>query len=366
MMLPTDTSFGIGFRRAGGTILALIVVLSLTAAACTSDNAGEKHEGSASKQVVLVTYESFALPEEAAAEFHRRTGATIKVIKSGDASAMLTKGLLSAGSPEGDVIFGVDNFLATRALSGDLLDSVKVPAAARISSDFKLGAGADDRLIPIDHGEVCMNIDPSWFTQKGIAPPSTLEDLAAPEYKGLTVISSPVTSTPGIAFLVGTVEVFGDDGWQDYWKALRANDVMVRPSWSDAYYTDYTVSGGDRPVVLSYASSPPAEVVFSEGKRTEPVSQVMTSSCVAQIEYAGLLKGAKNPELGAELIRFMIDSDWQRDLPLSNFVYPVTDVELPEEFVKWAPPVKSPLRVPAETVDSMRDEWIEGWRQVME
>ena len=147
---------------------------------------------------------------------------------------------------------------------------------------------------------------------------------------------SPVTSSPGLAFLIGTVDRFGEQGWFEYWEQLGDNGVRVRPSWDDAYSTDYTVSGGDRPIVLSYASSPPAEVIFSEGERSEPASTVMLDSCTAQREFAGVLRGTDRPELAAELVEFMLSDDWQQGLPLANFVFPVMDVELPEEFSTWA------------------------------
>lgn len=345
-----------------GLALGLLVVVGLAGVtACGSDEprAQRGHE------VVLVTYESFALPERAAAEFTRRTGTRIRVIRSGDAAEMLTKALLGAGAPEGDVIFGIDNMLAAKALAADLLAEDTHAGEDSAAGDFAV-PGAKGRLVPIDHGEVCLNLDPTWFEQHGVEAPTSLADLVDARYKGLTVISSPVTSSPGLALLVGTVAEFGEDGWRDYWQRLKANDVLVRPSWSDAYYGDYTVSGGKRPIVLSYASSPPAEVVFSEGKRTQPVSQVLTGTCVAQIEYAGVLRGTKHAATAQELLQFMQSPEWQRELPLTNFVYPVADVELPEEFRRWAPPVADPLSLSPTVIDAGRERWIEAWREIME
>lgn len=361
-------SAGIRRIRVGLLVSAVVLVISLIAVACaSSDESGRTGEGgSKEKEVVLVTYESFALPKSAAAAFRKQTGARIRVVDTGDAAEMLTKALLSAGAPEGDVIFGIDNTLVTRALNSDLLVGMDPESTALVPPEFRLTGKAADKLVAVDHGDVCMNLDPSWFADRNLTPPSSLEDLAAPAYKGLTVISSPVTSSPGLAMLIGTVAEFGTSGWEGYWRRLKANDVLVRPSWSDAYYNDYTVSGGGRPIVLSYASSPPAEVVFSEGKRTEPVSTVMGASCVSQVEYAGILRGARHPELAAKLIRFMLSPDWQVELPLSNFVYPVTDVDLPSEFRRWAPAVPDPLSLPTEQIDSNRDKWVEKWRDIME
>lgn len=285
---------------------------------------------------------------------------------AGDSGTMLTGALLSAGDPEGDVIFGIDDTSATRALDGDLLDPVEPSTLAAVPDAALAEGDGDGRLLPIDQGDVCMNVDEGWFEAEGIEPPTTLDQLAEPAYRDLLVVSSPVTSSPGLAFLTGTIDRYGEDGWLGYWSRLADNGVRIRPSWDDAYYTDYTVSGGDRPIVLSYASSPPAEVVFSEGERTEPASGVLLDSCTAQTEYAGVLRGAAEPELAQELLAAMVGPGWQAELPLTNFVFPVTDVELPEVFRTWAPRAEAPMGLDPAAIDAGRDRWIEQWREQME
>jgi len=350
--------------------VSILVAAAAVAVGCTSDDSGSSDASSggssAGDVVVLVTYDSFALPEDAAAIFEERTGAQIQVVASGDSGTMLTKALLSAGAPEGDVIFGIDNTLATRAISEDLLEPFSPAAIDTVPEKYLLEGDAGDRLVPIDTGDVCLNLDQRWFTGQGLALPTTLEQLTDPAYQDLTVLGSPVTSSPGLAFLIGTVARYGEDGWQDYWQRLEDNGVRVRPSWDDAYYSDYTVSGGDRPIVLSYASSPPVELVFAEGAFSEPPSTVMLDSCVAQVEYAGVLAGAEHPELAQELVEFMLSPEWQAALPLSNYVFPVVDVTLPPEFDKWAQRAEDPLTVDPATIEAGRDRWIEQWREQME
>ncbi|CAN5642033.1 thiamine ABC transporter substrate-binding protein [soil metagenome] len=350
-------------------VAAAVVSLSLVASCSSessSDDAGGDSDSGSTDTVVLVTYDAYALPEDAAASFTAKTGAQIQVVASGDTGTMLTKALLSAGAPEGDVIFGIDNTLATRALAEDLLVPFTPDDIGSVPSQYLLDGDAGDRLVPIDTGDVCLNVDQTWFAEKGLAAPTTLEQLTEPTYQDLTVLESPVTSSPGLAFLIGTIARYGEDGWKDYWQQLEDNGVSVRPSWDDAYYTDYTVSGGDRPIVLSYASSPPAEVIYSEDGLTEPKSTVMLDSCAAQVEYAGVLAGAEHPELAQELVEFMLSDEWQQALPLSNFVFPVTDVALPDEFQQWAPRATDPLTLPPAKIDENRDTWIEQWRDQME
>lgn len=344
-------------------VVALAVALAAVAA-CSSDETASGGDGPAT--VRLLTYDSFALPEAAAAAFEKETGARIEVVATGDSGAMLTGALLSAGDPEADVIFGIDDSSATRALSEDLLAPIDAATLDLVPSQQRLQGEGADLLVPIDTGDVCMNVDAAWFADKGIPAPTDLDQLTEPTYRDLLVVPSPVTSSPGLAFLIGTVDRYGEDGWLDYWAGLEANGVRVRPSWDDAYSTDYTASGGDRPIVLSYASSPPAEVVYSEGELTEPVSTVMLDSCTAQVEYAGVLRGTPEPELAQQLLAFMVGEVWQEELPLTNFVFPVQDVTLPEEFVKWAPRSDDPMSLPPEVIDQERDRWIEAWREQME
>lgn len=348
-------------------VAVVIGLLTSGAAACsgateTSAGPGEPRE------VVLVTYDSFALPEAAADAFEEQTGLTLRVVAGGDSGSVLASALLRPGSPDGDVIFGVDDASATRVLDEDLLVPF-VPAAVSdgsVPAELRLPGDLADLLTPVDTGDVCVIADSEWFAARGIALPQTLGDLAEPSYRDLLVVQSPVTSSPGLAFLVGSVASEGDS-WPTYWERLRDNGVRVRPSWDDAYNNDYTVSGGDRPLVVSYASSPPAEVVFSEGARTEPASVVLVDTCVRQVEYAGVLRGAPNPEGAERLVEFMVSPEWQAQLPLANFVFPaVTGTQLPPVFEQFAARPATPLVVPADRVGAERDEWVERWRTILE
>lgn len=357
--------------RALRAVTAVAAVCAAIAVGC----GGGEDDGSATgptgddstvRSVRLLTYDSFALPEAAAAAFEEQTGAQIEVIATGDSGTMLTGALLSAGDPEADVIFGIDDTSASRAVEGGLLDPVAAEVVGSVPERFRPDGAAAELLVPIDTGDVCMNIDSEWFAAEGIAAPETLEQLTDRAYRDLLVVPSPVTSSPGLAFLIGTVDRYGEQGWLEYWKQLGDNGVRVRPSWDDAYSTDYTVSGGDRPIVLSYASSPPAEVIFSEGERSEPASTVMLDSCTAQVEFAGVLRGTDRPELAAELVEFMLSESWQSELPLANFVFPVMDVELPDEFSRWATRAEDPMGLAPDVIDENRDRWIEAWREQME
>ena len=362
---PRRRAMALSGQRALLSLTGLLLVA--LSAGCSGSGEAESGTGSGEDQVVrLLTYDSFALADETAEAFREQTGASIEVVQAGDSGAMLAGALLNAGSPEADVIFGIDNTTAAEAAEDGFLVAYRPDAVGELSDDLDPPAEVVDTLTPIDTSEVCVNVDRGWYESEGIAPPESFEDLTLDRYRDHLVVENPVNSSPGMAFMLGSIELFGDEGWTDYWQRLRDNGARVSPSWDDAYYNDYTVSGGDRPLVVSYASSPPAEVVFGEGAVDEPSSGVLEQTCVSQVEYAGILAGAENPELARELLDFMLSDQWQQSLPLANFVYPVTDVELPEEFRKWAPRPEDPIVVDAEAVADHRDEWLEQWRSTME
>jgi thiamine transport system substrate-binding protein len=223
-------------------------------------------------------------------------------------------------------------------------------------------------VTPIDHGEVCLNYDKAWFRERGIRPPESFEDLAELRYRNLLVVENPATSTPGLAFLLATVAHFGFAGWQDYWGRLKANGVLVVDGWEEAYTVRFSGSSGKgkRPIVVSYASSPPAEVIFAGKRLAEAPTAVVESTCFRQIELAGVLRGARNEKGAHRLIDFMLSPAFQRDVPLSMFVFPVREgVGLPAAFAKYAVVPRSPLELPPNVIGANRDAWIEEWTDVV-
>jgi thiamine transport system substrate-binding protein len=230
--------------------------------------------------VRLLAHDSFLLSEDVLASFTQATGIDVEVLSGGDAGSMVAGAVLAAGAPTADVLFGADNTLVQKAIDAGVFE----PYTA-IGRDQIIPAIASyldtDAVTPIDFGDVCINIDDAWFARTGIAPPTSLEELTTPTYRDLLVVQDPATSSPGLAFLLATISRFGDS-WTDYWSALRDNGVKVAGSWTDAYYSDFTPAGGDRPLVVSYATSPPAEIVFAEGTPpTRPSTSVPTDGCSA-------------------------------------------------------------------------------------
>jgi thiamine transport system substrate-binding protein len=317
--------------------------------------------------VQLVTHDSFNVSEDVLADFTETTGIEVEVLRGGDAGQVVNQAVLSAGNPQGDVLFGVDNTLLSRALDEDVFVPYEAEGLDAVDPDLVLDG--EHRVTPIDRGDVCLNYDKAAFAGADVPVPETLEDLTDPAYAGDLVVENPATSSPGLAFLLATVAEFGEDGWLGYWEDLVANDVAVSSGWEDAYYGRFSGaagSEGDRPLVVSYASSPPAEVIFAEEELDEAPTGVIADSCFQQIEFAGVLDGTDAPEAARRLVDFMLSEAFQADIPLQMFVFPARgDVELPQEFTEYTVVPDDPVTMDPARIDANREEWIEQWTRTV-
>lgn len=343
--------------------LAVAVAVGLVAlvAGCGGGGDGERQT-----EVVLVTHDSFAISDDVKRAFEEESGLTLRVLQAGDAGEIVTRALLTAGNPEGDVLFGVDNNLLARALAGDVFEPYESPGLASVADTAWDLDHAEHRVTPIDHGEVCLNYDRAWYRERGLAPPSSLDDLTTPAYRGQLVVQNPATSTPGLAFMLATVAQYGEPRWQAYWRRLRENDVLVVDGWSEAYNVRFSGSAGKgpRPIVVSYASSPPAEIIFRDPRPTVPPTGVVRSSCYRQVELAGILRGARNEDGARALIDFMLARRFQEDIPLQMFVFPVSDeAAVPPEFEPYAG--GAALALAPEAVEENRERWVDEWTDIV-
>ncbi len=360
--------------RVRTTLAVIIAVIALAAAGCTSPASTgpstsalspESAPPSESRTVRVVTHDSFALSEDLVTAFEASSGISVQFIPAGDAGEMVNRAVLSSGNPEADVLFGIDTTLLSRAIDADVFDpyTSSVDALRPELRDAGLGI-----VTPIDDGDVCVNIDDGWFAAQGLPAPKTLEDLADPRYRGLLVVENPATSSPGLAFLLATIARYGD-AWPDYWQRLRANDVAVVNGWSEAYLSAFTAGGGggDRPLVVSYSTSPPAEIVYAEDPKPEqPSTSVMLDGCYRQVEFAGVLRGAADTASARAVVDWLLSPEVQADVPLSMFVFPArAAVPLPEVFERFVTRPAEPLELGAEEIAAQRDEWIEQWTQLV-
>ena len=339
---------------------ALSLALTSCSLAGGDDDKTEDADGTPT-EVVLVTHESFALPDELVAAFEEESGYDLTIKASGDAGALTNKLVLTKDSPTGDAVFGIDNTFASRALDEGVLATYDGERASG-AREYDLPGGGADFLVPVDTGNVCMNVDTTYFGEAGPGP-QTLEDLTKPEFKDLLVLPGATTSSPGLAFLLTTVAAFGDE-WPAYWESLLDNGAKVTEGWSDAYQVDFTQGGGggDRPIVLSYDSSP-AFTIDDSGAST---TKALLDTCFQQVEYAGVLAGAENPEGAEALIEFLETTEVQEALPDAMYVFPVdANAKLPQAWADFAVRPVDPWTVDPDEIAAHRDAWLTEWSDVI-
>ncbi|MBX3047138.1 MAG: thiamine ABC transporter substrate-binding protein [Anaerolineales bacterium] len=338
----------------------LLALLAVLLAACGATAPQDP------RTLTVMTHDSFAVSEEVVAAFQAEHDATVTFLKMGDTGSATNAAVLAGAQPLADVFYGVDNTFLSRALAGEIFEPYESPLLAQIPDRFELDP--QHRALPVDFGDVCLNYEKAYFEEAGIAPPANLEDLLKPEYADLLAVQNPATSSPGLAFLLATIGHFGEEGYLDYWQGLVDNGLKVVNDWETAYYSEFSQWGGTRPIIVSYASSPPVELVFAE----EPLSESPTAAVVAdgacfrQIEFVGILRGTQNRELAEAWVDFMLSTTFQEDMPMQMFVFPVNEnAQLQPEFVNYLEVPDETSVVSPEDIAAKREQWINAWTQVV-
>ena len=348
-----------------GTIAMITARMAALAALSIVALAGCAPAAEGPKPLVLVTHDSFALSDGILEQFTEQTGIEVQVQSAGDAGQVVNTLVLTKDSPLGDVVFGIDNPFASRAVGAGVLEDYVSVDVTEAEAQYLLPAGqGGEQLTPIDNGDVCVNVDHEWFSEAGIDEPVTLDDLVKPQYRDLLVVEAANSSSPGLAFLLATIAAYGEDGWQQYWTDLMANGTKVVAGWTDAYYVEFSgpSSEGDRPLVVSYASSPPFEAADDA---TEAPTGALLDTCFRQTEYAGVIAGTEQPEAARQLIDFLFSTTVQNDIPESMYVYPVNSAAtLPESFVKFAKIADDPYVVDPVDIDANRETWLTEWAAI--
>ena len=349
-------------KRQVVTTLALLMVVS---AACSDEPTPGEQEGKP-ERITLLGHDSFIQTATAAGAFDaftQQTGVEVALVAGGDAGTMVNQAVLTKDNPIADVMFGIDDTFLSRAVD----EGVFLPYESPLSSMIPDELVTSDRVVPIDYGDVCINYDKGWFEENDVEVPADLDAFRDEAYGRLLTVEHPATSSPGLAFLIATIDAYGEDGWKEYWADLRQAGVNVVSDWDTAYFGDFTRYGGDSPLVVSYASSPPAEVILAEEPLETAPTAVLEDGCYRQVEYAGILAGTEWPVTGGQLIDYMLSVEFQETIPLNWFVFPVReDATLPDEFVEHTVIPSNPSRLPAEEIAENRERWIDEWISIME
>lgn len=317
----------------------------------------------------VMAYSSFSISEEVVAEFEQAHNAKLQFLDAGDTGKMLNQAILSVDNPQADVLYGIDNTFLSRALNAGIFEPYAAKNLSAIPEQYHLDKPY--RMVPVDFGDVCLNYDKAYFAENNLPVPQSLNDLTDPAYKGLLVVENPASSSPGLAFLLITIRAFGEHGYLDYWRDLRANETLVVEDWDTAYYGEFSggaYSEGTRPIVVSYATSPAAEVYFSAAALSEPPTGAVLAAgtCFRQVEFAGILKNGQNQDLAEAFLDFLLAPSFQKDIPLQMWVFPTNaDAPLPQVFTDFARQAQTPATVAPEAIEQNREAWIQAWETVV-
>lgn len=347
-------------------LIALVFIFTMLITACQPTN-----DPGSPKSLTIITHDSFSVSKELVAQFETENDVQLLFIQGGDTGSALNRLILTSvnsQTPEADVFYGLDNTFLSRALEQNLFEPYQAPMLESIPAEFKLDA--EFNVVPIDYGDVCINYDKAWFAEKDLPLPSSLQDLTKPEYSGLLIVENPATSSPGLAFMFATIAEFGENNWLDWWQAMRENQVVVVSDWETAYYTNFSGSSGKgpQPMVVSYASSPAAELIYAETELTESptASLIAPGMCWRQIEFAGILKNSPNRDLAEKFIDFLLSKPFQEDLPMQMFVFPVLpEANLPEDFVKASQIPETTGVLDSALIAKNRDNWVNNWTETV-
>lgn len=352
-------------RRFGVAVVSALAVFSL--AACSSSvpadtpaSADAAPSEAAGGELVVLSHDSFDLDAALLEQFTKETGLKVAIQPVGDGGTLANQLVLTKDNPLGDVVYGLDNTVSYRLAGAEVIDNAGVA-----SPNTELDFAGEPGLVPIDHGDVCVNLDKVWFAEKSLPHPATFEDLAKPEYKDLLVALNPATSTPGMAFMLATINHFGEDGWLDYWKSLKANGTKVAEGWSDAFASDYSAGDGKGafPMMVSYGSSP---AYFVNDAKTESSNAALPATCYRQVEYAGVLKGAKNPEGAKKFIEFMLTHEVQEAISAATYMYPASpEAHAPEDLMKFGPLSEKVVVLPADKIAQNAEAWLKAWQEAV-
>jgi thiamine transport system substrate-binding protein len=317
-------------------LVSLLAGSSLLLAGCApADQAATK--------ITLVAHDSFAISDESIAEFQEASGFELEIIRAGDAGSLTNRLVLTKDSPIADVVFGIDNTFRGIADENGIIEG---------------------ELVAVDYADVCFNYDRLWFEERNITPPASWRDLTKPSYNSLTVVTNPLSSSPGLAFLATTVAAFGEPAFEQYWKELRDNGVMVASGWEEAYFTYFSGSSGngEYPIVLSYSSSPAAEI-RDDGKSQ---TAALLDECFRQTEFVGTLAGAANPEGAKALVEFLLSESFQNTMPGLMYVYPVSEkAVIPAGWSEFGPAARSTIGEDL-SIATHREKWQTKWSAIFD
>ncbi len=345
-------------RRSGRgtrTVLTLaIAVLSLLIAGTPLFAAGVQEEEP--DQLTVYTYDAFpeVLEDLIVEHFEAEYGIAVDLQRQADTGGLYNQLFLERNNPQADVAIGLDTTYLGQVIKDELLEPYKPERADAIPEN--LIVDEQFRAIPFDYGGIVLNYDSEAID----TPPTDWDDLTDERFRDSIIVMNPNTSSPGRNFLLHTIYEFGEDGFLDYWERLAPNILTVTPGWSEGYglYTE-----GEAPIVLSYETSPAFHIEFEDEDRYRPL--IFNDEAFYQIEVMGIVRGTQRREAAEKLIEYVLSEEFQQEIPLSQFMYPVReDIELPASFGQIDRAERSVSLDPSRVAENI-DDWLQAWEDVM-
>ena len=342
--------------------VVLTIAVGLVLSACsgrepTADGDIEARDTeTATDALVVYTYDAFPQSLETLIDafFEAEYGFSPTLERFQDTGDLFNQTWLERSAPQADVVIGLDNTYIGRALEDELFQPYRPVGADELLDHLILDP--EYRLTPFDWGHVVLNYDSERLSD----PPTSWEELLDPRLEESIIVMNPATSSPGRNFLLLTIAAHGEDGYLDFWERLKPNILTVTAGWTEGYglYTQ-----GEASIVLSYESSPAYHLAYEDTERYKNL--ILDDMGYGQVEVAGIVAGARNLENARRLLDFLVSVEFQREIPLNQFMYPARgDVTLPDPFDRIATAGET-MYVPVDQVDEHFDRWLTDWQDVM-
>ncbi|EOS9874692.1 thiamine ABC transporter substrate binding subunit [Vibrio parahaemolyticus] len=326
------------------TTLNLIALAAITS---TSAFAAEN-------TLTIYTYDSFAADwgpgpkiEQA---FEAKCGCDVNFVALDDGVSILNRLRLEGGNSKADIVLGLDNNLMAEAKKTGLLTEHNVDTANTVLPN----GWSDTTFVPYDYGYFAF----VYNKEKLANPPKSMKELVETRDDLKVIYQDPRTSTPGQGLMLWMKSIYGDDVMQA-WQKLASKTVTVTKGWSEAYSM---FLNGESDLVLSYTTSPAYHLIAENDSKFATAN--FAEGHYMQVEVAAKVKGSKNSELADQFMNFILSDEFQSAIPTGNWMYPVTDVELPKGFETLSVPSKS-LSFSADEVAKMRKSWIREWQSAL-
>jgi len=305
-----------------------------------------------SEELTVYVYESLSWIEEGTVQkFEEMNDCEVKVVKLGDAGNVLTRLVLERKNPRADVVIGLDQSLAAKAVEEDLLIPYK-PENIENIKDEALIFDPEYYVIPYDYGAIAIIYDPEKIHEEL----ESFEDLT--KFKNSLIIQDPRASSTGQAFLLWTIAVY-ENNWKDFWERLMPAILTVSPSWDDSF-AKFEI--GEAPMMVSYATdSAYSQYYYGSSKYKVFIPK---EGAYVQIEGAGIVKGTDNLVLAQKFIEFILTEDFQKGIPLNQWMFSAIDVELPEVYQYAVVPEKI-LTIPAQEISNNLERWLKEWEALL-